>query len=91
MKESNTIEATTDDIVNEFVNDDLMHKIGELLNEAKVSVGTVHFTMAYMIAVDIGERESDYRDLATGILSINQFIYSTVMAAFQAQRKAGAH
>lgn len=91
MKASDIFEATTGDVVEEFVNTDLMNKVGDVLNQGH-SVGTVHFTLAYMIAVDIGEGDDlDPSKIAVGILTIQQFIYSTAMAAYQHKRKAGAH
>lgn len=71
--------------IGEMVSADIINDIGDLLNEAKVSVGTVHFSLAYMIADSIGD-EDNPKDVAVGILSIQQYIYNVAIAIHRQRR-----
>lgn len=59
--------------VGKFVDVDLMDKIGDVLNGAKVKVATVHFTLAYMIADSIADA-NDPRDIAVSVMSLQTYI-----------------
>jgi hypothetical protein len=74
----------------ELVNDELLDSIGDLLNDAKVSVATVHFTLGYMIASSIGDTD-DPKDVAVGCISIQQYIYNVSMNVFRRKRKSEAN
>lgn len=91
------MKAFDDELVNismkdieRMISTDLMNSVGDMLNEAQVSVGTVHFTLAYMIAEEIGDR-ADPREVAVGILSMQQYIYQIAMGVHREKHRKQEH
>lgn len=91
MKESDIFDITMSEIGAELINDELMDALGDVLNDAKVSVATVHFTLSYMIANSIGD-SNDPKDVAVGCISIQQYIYNIAMSTYRHNKqKREAH
>lgn len=75
----------------QFVNEDLMDKIGDLLNEAKISIATVHFTLAYMIADSLAQDCEDPRDIAVGVMSMQQYMMQVSTNIYHHNQQKKAH
>jgi hypothetical protein len=75
--------------IGEMVCADLMNKVGDACHGN--SVGTVHFTLSYMIAESIGDC-TDPKEVAVGVLSIQQYIYNVAMSVYRHNKqKREAH
>lgn len=75
----------------QFVDEDLLNKVGDLLSEANVKVATVHFTLAYLLADSMARNCEDPRDIAVGVLSIQQYMMQIATSIYQHDRKKGAN
>lgn len=74
-----------------FVDEDLLNKVGDLLNEADVKVATVHFTLAYLLADSMAQDCQDPRDIAVGVMSLQQYMMQIATSIYQHDRKKGAN
>lgn len=85
--DNSVIDMTIDQVGKAFVNPELMDAIGEVLNNAKVNVATVHFTLAYMIAEVIGDDAEDPRDVPCTVMSLQQFMMQIATSVYMTKNK----
>jgi hypothetical protein len=84
-----TFSADINQVFEMFVNDDLGRSVGEICNAAKVSTGTVHHTLAFLIAEDIIYNAKNIPDAMVALISMQQFMYQIISTGMLTKAKKG--
>lgn len=73
------------EVVDAFIDEKLMENVGEILNDAQVTIGTVHHSLAFMIVDDLCNQAESLDGALAGLLSLQHFMY--IIASQMAYKK----
>ena len=87
--DKHVMSMTIGQVVDQFVDEDLCDKVGTLLNDSKVSVGTVYHSLGCMLAQDICHNSADIGEAMVALSSLHHFMYQLVSQNMAKERARG--
>ncbi len=89
MDNQRVMSMTLGQVVEAFVDESLCDKVGTLLNDSKVSVGTVHHSLGCMLAQDICHNSDDIGEAMVALAILYHFMYQLVSQNMAKERARG--